>query len=267
MKHYTPIVFIVLLLFFLCGCKAGDVNIGPKLTVTAYGEKVMETKYPVKLDIACDYGAVEVYTWGRKEVKFEVTRKIRGTQSKSLLEEKLKDYDIKTSEDKGKVTFTSRYKGSIKSPADKGVDLKVYLPKKVDSVSFKVDTGSISFIDDMEGTVTGEVKMADVKINRLVGSIHLNGDLCSIRIENGKLTGKSDIKVNMGNIAVKAGYEEGNAFSFITGMGNIEFAAPSSSQINIEPAGTVKINEFPYISSITKVNLKTEMGEITIKKY
>jgi len=60
-----------------------------KKAVSLYSEKIVEAGGPLVLDIFCDSGNIEMYTWDKDGVKFEMTKRVRGTESEEILSQKL----------------------------------------------------------------------------------------------------------------------------------------------------------------------------------
>lgn len=266
-KTSLALVPYAVILMLLTGCGIASAAAGPKIEVTAYSEKSIKLEQPSSLDFACDSSNIEVYTWEKSEVKFEMTKRIRGAQARNKLEEKLKDLSVDIKQSGNRVIYKSSCRGKVKRPADKSVDLKVYVPKKVLSINLKADIGYIKFYDDVKCSLDADVNMVNIDMNRFEGSISLKADMCSLRIDNGKLKGLSSVKVNMGNISIKSDYEENGKYSLETGIGNIELLSPAGAHVNMEAIGPLEINEFESPPYPTKISIKTGMGKISVKKY
>lgn len=267
------VLLLVFLAFFilLSACQSGSTVIGPKREVSSYSEKALTVNTPAELDVTGDIGNIELFTWDKKEVKFEITRRLRGLQEKAVLENQLKDFSIKTEENENKIVFVFKYTGSIKSPFDKSVDLKIFAPKKVSLMRYTLDTGSIKLYDDTDCDLYAELDMVNVEINKFNGTINLKGNMCNLRIGDGVIKSNSSIKLGMGNIDIKARFEETKAgqqnFILDTDMGNIDLRLPADTLLGFENIGTVAVNEFFSDGIPSNVRVRSGMGKISIKKW
>jgi hypothetical protein len=179
----------------------------------------------------------------------------------------LENFKIATEKNGGRVVFNSEYKGSIKNPSDKSVDLKVYIPKKVDSIDIKLDTGTIKFFDDVRSEINLNVDSVNVDINKLIGRVIMVADMGDLRISGGKLESGSSIKTNFGNIRVKTELEETGEYYFGTNVGSIDLSLPEGTEFDVEAKGSIRSNEFEQCFSGAKIKLESKMGDINLTRY
>lgn len=266
--RYWAFIFVFLIqLLLISGCSVSTVEIGPKKEVNSYSEKTVEVKASPEVNMSCDSSNIEVYTWDKKDVKFEITKRVRGVQDKETLEKKLEDFKIDLSEKDNKVFFKSEYRGKDKNPVDRSVDIRVYLPKSIKLLNCKLDIGNIKFLDDISGVLNADINMANMEINRFDGIINVKGDVGNVKISNGRISGKSSIVKNIGSISIKAEFKENGEYFFKTETGNIDLWLPQNSKISFESVGSLEVNEFNEYLYPTKVKVSTSMGKIAIKKY
>lgn len=249
------------------GCSSLPVNLGPKVEVSSYSEKTFILEQPIELEVKNDFSKVEVYGWDKGEIKFEITKKIRGIKKKSELEGHLKEFNITTSQNADKFVFTSQYKGSIKGIADKSLDLKIFVPLKIRKMSFAVDAGSIKFYDDIKGELNIRMDMANIDIGRFIGKLDLQGNMGNFKLDSGRLEGDSLVKLKNGNIDVKAEYENIKSCRYETEVGNIDLRLPSSSKVFVETIGELETNEFSNKDYPAKINASSKLGRISVRKY
>lgn len=267
MKLFKRIIGIIILIMLFSGCSIKEVNISPKIEVISYKEEIIKNYKPETLDFICDYSDFEIYSWGKDDVKFEITKRLRGTREKDVLENEFKNFSVNISQVGGKLNFKSYYKGKINNPIDRSLDLKIYVPKKIQGISFKLDSGNINFLDDVDYNLRFDANMTDTSINRLNGAIDFKSKVGNIDIKNGRIKGNSNIKAGIGNINIKAEFEDEGKYNFLTDVGNIYLNLPQKAQVNFETIGTLEVNELQTYSNNTIIKLKTGMGKITIKKY
>ena len=267
MKLKIIILFMSACYLLLSGCTKEEVSFGPKTEVTAYSEEKLIVDNLIELSIESDYSNIEVYTWDRDETKFEITKRVRGIYKKEILNEKLKDFSIVITPANNKILYKSKYKGSIKSPADKSADIKVYMPKKVRLMSCKLGLGTLKIHDDIKGELRIDTDTANIEINRIVGKASIKGNMGNVRISSGRLESGSSIIEKLGSIYIKAELEEAGEYMVETGVGNIDLLLPAYSKASFESIGDVQINEFEALFSTSKMRLKSDMGKISIMKY
>lgn len=265
MKLRIAIISILFCCVFISGCNGENILLGPKREVTSYSERTFNLDKPLDLKMVSDSGNIEIYNWDKKKVKFEITKRVKGNQKD--LPELLDNFKITINQEGCNVVFTSEYNGKMKNPADRGVDLKVYIPKKIELISCELDLGTIKFLDDMKCNIDVDVKTANIDINRLVGAVNITGDMGNLRIQDGIIKGESTVNVNFGNIYIKGELEQGKKYDFKTGAGNIDLELPEDTQLDLECVGNLAVNEFSTGLYDTQLNLKSDMGRISIKKF
>lgn len=252
--------------FFLTGCSS-DFKILPKKEATAYNEKTYSVKNAVKISFDCDNANIEFYTWNKDDVKIESTRRTRGNSSEEILKEELAKFEISESQDNSTINFKSRYDGLIKEDTGKSIDLKVYLPIKVDSVHFDVKTGSVKFVDDIScNIIDGSIDIGNCEISHMKGCLVFSGDISNFKLKSGLLTGDSKVTINTGNIYANSYYTEGKNYSYENDIGTVEICAPAASKISFETIGMTEANDFSPTTYPTIVKVKNNMGKITIRK-
>lgn len=267
MKHGIIILAVLVQLAVFSGCAASGIVLGPKKEVNSYSEEVVNAEKPLILDILCDSSNIEVYTWEKDEVKFEMTKRVRGIEEEEILNEKLNNFSVDIDKNDNNIIFKSEYRGKDKNPIDKSINLKIYIPKGATTLNMKLDIGDIKFYDDIKGVLNADINMANIEINRFVGLVNIKGDVGNVKISNGKILSKSSIVKNIGTISVKAEFEEGGNYAFKTGTGNVDLILPEGSEVSFESVGELEVNEFSDYSCPTKAKVETSMGRIAITKY
>ncbi|NSW90522.1 MAG: hypothetical protein HPY74_07565 [Firmicutes bacterium] len=272
MKHYTRIFPLVVLGFFVfivisAGCSEVKKYVGPKYESISYDEKIFNVIYPLNIEIIGQTGNIEVYNWDEKAVKFEITKKIKDIKNDNL-NDKLKNFkiiaDCKEEKD---VLFEWKYEGPKKGVLDQSIDLKVYLPKKVESIKCRLDIGKIKIYDDLKCDIFADLNMVNIEINRFEGKLNLKGEMSNLKLSSGMLKSRTEVKINMGNINIKAEYEINGSYYFETKMGNVDLVLPLNSMVSFENTGYVQVNEFKAEGYPTKIKVKSDMGRICINKY
>lgn len=253
------------------GCNNVKKYIAPKVDYISYDEKIIAVKNPINVEIRGQTGNIEVYNWDETKVKFEITKKIRSVQDENI-SDRLKSIRINTNVEgenniPSNISFEWKYEGLKKDPLEKSVDLKLYLPKKVQSVKYKLDIGKIKIYDDVKYDIFADLNMANIEIGKFVGRLELKGEMSNLKISGGLIKNDSSVKLNMGNINIKAEYEINGSYEFETKMGNVDLALPLNSIVSFENEGYVQINEFEEEEYPTKIKVTSKMGKICINKY
>jgi len=267
MKKTYFIILIAAVALFFSACSRNTALLGPKREAVSHEEFVIDTgEYP-KIDITADSCSLHVYSWKEKKVKFEATKRVRGMQPEEDLQKALKNFSISIDHNEERVKFISDYKKPIKNPADIGLSLNVYLPAKTESIFISIDTGKIKFYDDVNCLLKAEIGMANLEINRFEGVIDCSMDMGDVRINSGELKAGSRIRTNMGNINVKAKVFIPGEYLFRTGLGNIDLEFDKGAALYVESVGNLRVNEFEDSSPDVKIQVRSDMGRINIKKY
>lgn len=221
-------IFFTFLFFALCflvvSCSS-EVGL-PVRRAAEYGEKTLEVKLPLQLKLDCANCDLEIYSWKRQEVKFEYTTSVTGKYTTESLAKKLKCFSIETQVRVREVDFVSGYTGSNK--AESKIELRVYIPKKTNSIELLCKKGNLKIFDDVEGELVIQSDIFDVDINRFDGKLNCNLKEGNVRLAAGKLTDGSTIETGRGNIRVKAEYEPAGTYSFIAREGLLDIFLPKS---------------------------------------
>jgi hypothetical protein len=270
MKSSILMLLILIQSILICGCESGNASLSPVpiREASAYTEKTFPAIYPFRLEITSDSCNIEVYTWDREQAKLEIITKVRGAQNIEELEKRLKEFKLDATQQDNTVAVSSEYRGHAENSERAIMEYRVFIPKKsLDTFDLRLDTGNIKFYDDIKCNLNVQVNKANIDINRFEGIITLSADTGNLCIAGGKIGKGSDIKVKMGNIQIKAQYEDGANYRFQTGMGNIELDIPEESRVCVESIGTIDVNEFLYEDYSTRITLLSDMGKIAARKF
>lgn len=261
------VIYLFACILLLSGCAETNKFTGPKLEVKQYSVETVTIEKPLDLSIISDSGNIEIYTWNKKEIKFEITKKIKGFQNKETLERNFYDFQLKIEKENDKVNFNVKYKGKINSPIDRSVDLKIFIPQKISNIDCKMDLGKIKILDEIKCNLKIEINMVDTEINMFQGKLIFKGDMGDLRINNGRILADSSVKINIGSIIIKGALASNGEYDFETGIGNLDLTFPKKSKIKVESIGTLDVNEFEKEDSETRVKVNTGMGKISLTKY
>lgn len=259
--------FAVIAVLFFCACSEKTVNQGPKKEVASYEEKTIGQGNFRNLEVILDCSNIEVYAWPKKEIKIETAKKLRGWEDKTVLDKKMEEFKLAVTEENEKITLKSRYMEQIKNASDRSLDIKLFVPRQIRYISYKIDAGTIKVFDDIKCDFNFETKAVNAEINRFDGKLTCKTGTGNLKISGGKLRRGSYISTNLGNISIKAGIEEAGSYSFQTNAGNMDFQFPDGLKATVECLGNVEMNEFAEGNYATKVALKSGMGKISVRKY
>ncbi len=251
----------------LSSCSNTNFYVGSSLEAKDYSEKLLSFSRPLELKIDCDSGNIEVYTWEKKEIKFEMTKNLRGEHGKTNFEDEFDNFSTVIGQEENIVFFRSEYDGSIKEFEDRILNLKLFIPQDTRTINCNLENGAIKFQDDLNCNLLLDLNSVRVEINRLNGKINLQGEKGNLTVGGGLLKGGSSMKLGLGNMDIKTALEEGGNYIFETNTGNINLKLPINSLFNLESIGTVYIDEFPSEVSKTNLSVKSGFGEISITKF
>ena len=270
----SKLFIVILMAFLLSGCGIAHAKTNSKIEVSSSAHHTIELKDTYNLDVSCDSGNIEVYTWKSDDIKFEITRRVSGTYKKEVLNKMLGDFEIDIKSDNNTVFLTSRYKGGQNSCIDTIVDFVIYMPKEIDSMNYMLGGGKIKLFDDTHGVLNADLNNTDIEINRFDGILNVTGNSGNVKISSGKMIGNSKVKKNSGNINIKSEFDEKGEYIFCTSRGYIDLI--TNSKVDFETVGELEINEFEDSMASSevkrndqmgKVRVESAMGKIVIKKY
>ncbi|HHX18133.1 MAG TPA: hypothetical protein GX727_04655 [Clostridium sp.] len=261
------ILILVMIFFILCGCSSSIIEVSPKKEVNCYSEKIFECTENNEISISCDFGNIEFFNWDKKTIKLEIKKKIIGISQNDNLDEKLDDFKIELIEEKDKVNLDIKYTGKNESMINKMVDLKIYLPKDIDILNLYLEKGRVKFHDDLKGILNADTDMADIEINKFIGTINIKGNQGNVSISDGKISKNSSIVKNIGSISIKSHFDEGGEYIINTGTGNIDLLVSKNSKVSFESVGAIEENDFKEYNYPTKVKVNSSIGKISIKEY
>lgn len=265
LKLLSMYLIISILSFGCSDIQATDVL--PMAEVSEYTEERVQLEGTPEVYISCENANIEIYTWDSREAKFEIKKRARGREEKETLREKLKDFDIAISKSDNKLFFKSAYKHKVKFPSERIIDLVLYLPKRISLLEYDIQRGSFKIYDDVNCTLRAEFSNGNLDVNRFSGCLNIRGDAGNVTISGGKLNGISSISLGEGNISIKAQFDNSGAYSFVTGIGNVELSLPKNSKLSVLCSGRVTMNEFQSTIYPAVIMVKNKMGRISVVGY
>lgn len=267
MRFLKPILWITIQGILLSACTGNHGDEGFKQTITACSEQVKKVEQPLQLELRGDSCNIVSSSWDRNEIKLEVTRSVRGTQDKITLDKQLEEFVISLEDDGDKTILTAAYGGTIQNPADRQMDIRLFLPKKVDSIHLDMKNSTIKFQDDIACRLDASFQASNLELNLFKGILAAHADTGNFRVGAGDLHSGSVISTGLGNIAVKAALDKEGSYLFETGHGNVDLRFPYATDFSIDYDGFLETCEFPVLTGLTKVKAVSRFGRIDIRKY
>lgn len=268
MKGFFRLVLsIAIVIVSVTGCSSEKLSTGPKKEVVAYEEKLITHGSNGELEIICDYCNVVIYSWNKPDIKLEATKRLRGNFEKEILEEKIQHLKIDISKKNENAVLRAEYKGRNENAADRELELKLHVPKKIKKINFMVDNGTIKVMDDMKCDFNFKTKAVKVEINRFAGKLTYRSSEGSIDLRGGKLKKGSFLFSDRGNISIKSELEQEDTYTVETLMGNIDVQLPYNLDVSAECIGNTEVNEFAGKASATKMKIQSGIGRISVTKY
>lgn len=254
---------LTVLAFIMTSCSS---TVLPRLEVSSYMEKTIETDTPFKIDIDCENGNTEVYSWNRKEARLEFTEIVRGNELKSELLKRLDDFNIAIDSKEGTLTLKSGFRGGSRKSGGL-LNLKLYIPKKTSSFSIVQKSGSLTFLDDFNGDIDVNAENLDLNINRMEGKLKCLLEKGNLRVSSGELESDSNAMTSKGNIRIKATFESSGAYSFKTGFGILELCLPVSTNAVFDTYGLLETVDFTAGENPSRFRLESRVGKISVLKF
>jgi hypothetical protein len=261
--------FIITSLIVFCICLTScSVNTAyaPRQEVSSYEEQVIDADLPLQLELECDYGEIEVYRWDRKQVKFETTRRIRGTEPKEKLTDKLGRIQIKTDKKEKIISYMGKSGLREADYPDFCLILRIYIPKRTEGINIKLSEGSVLFLDDMKCNISVAAGHADLEIKCMEGRINYLADEGRARIMAGELDTDSVISTGKGNIDVRAAFKEGGNYVLETGSGMVRLEVSKDLNADFNYSGAEQEESAVGEGGIlpARFKLKSGIGKIDV---
>ncbi|QNU65695.1 hypothetical protein EHE19_012290 [Ruminiclostridium herbifermentans] len=262
------ILFILLFsLIIVSGCNEEKSAI-PKHGASMYDDLSINLKKSTKtIDLFIDSGNLQIYCWDKKVIKLEAKHTIRDNKTNEELEEMLKKYTITSEEKDNTLFFKVEYDGKIKNPQDIYTDIKLTVPKQINTLNISHQYGSIIVRDRFEGDITADLDYVNSEIKAFKGQLIYECDNGNLRVNSGKLSNQSYVDINSGNIYIKAQCQEKSKYFFKTKTGNIDLHFPIDSGIKLNSTGTVNNNQFAENGGDIEIEAISKMGKISLNGY
>ena len=264
MKRFLQIMGLIILCIALTACRSVDSSTEPRQEVSSYEERIIDANLPVQLKLDCDYGEFEVYNWDRKQVKFEITRRIRGSKKKELLEKQLDKQKIEIQKEEKLISLKGKAGVESADYPDCCVVVRIYVPRRVVEIDCYLVEGQMRFLDDMKCNLKISAKKADVEVNSLEGNIKYIADEGWVRISAGELGKDSGIWTGKGNIFVAAACIEGGEYTMDTGNGMIRLEIPKDMEAVFEYLGADENINSQEITNPARFKLRSGIGKIEV---
>jgi len=234
--------------------------------VTSYVGKSIPVKTPLRMEMDCENGSIDVFKWTNKEVRLEITESLNGMDTEESMKERLKDFDISADESDGMLKVKTQYHGGGRNITGE-MNMKIYIPKKVKELKIKQKYGELRFLDDLNCNLDINGESIDIVLNSFEGCLKSKMKLGSLRISEGKLLNGSDVLIGKGNIRIKSDLEAGGEYSFATDSGIIELLLPESLKVLFETVNPIEAYDCDPGENPAKVRFVCKQGKIIANKY
>lgn len=266
MKHFLLVVITIFAVLF-SGCGAEKINF-PVHQAFQYKNESLNLEKNIKtLDIQLDSGSLEIYTWNKKDIKYEAKHIVRDNLPDEELEKLLTNYSIETKTEQNVLYIKINYSKKIKNPQDNLTELKLTIPRSIKSIIIKQGMGEVKIEDSFEGNVVADLDVVNAEFGDVKGRISIDCNKGNIRVNSGKLYNESNIDINNGNIFVKAECEKKSNYIYKVQNGNIDLKFPVSSNIFFNGYGVIEKNQFAGIDGDIYIVASTKMGKISVVGY
>ncbi len=259
--------FIFVLLILLTGCGKQPETLQKNSSSEDINSSIELTKDVKALNIKLDSGNINIFCWDKPDIKCEIKHTIRDYQTDDQLAKLLKKFSAETKIESSICSIDVKYKGKVRDSQDIYSEVKLTIPKRVKELTIYQDAGSLTVEDKYQGGINAELDKVNAEIRSLYGLLKLKCEEGNIRLNSGKLSNDSQVKVGSGNIHIKSACQNNSSYSFQTKAGNIDLAFPKESPINLDVFGTVTNNQFTGMDGSITVNASTNIGKISVNGY
>ncbi len=267
MKRLTIYILFLLTAILFTGC--GRQAVTPhKQSSYQYKNSTIELNKKVKsLDISVDSGELRIFCWDKPEISCEIKHTVRDKKTDEQLQKLLNKFSVKSTVEDNTCHISVDYDGNIKNSNDIFSEIKLTIPRRINSIELVQEQGSFVVEDKFEGSIKAKLEAASAEIKVLYGSMSVHCENGNVRLNSGRLTGASDVKIEKGNIYVKAECQSKSVYSFETVTGNIDLTFPVTSAISLDAVGTISHNQFTGSEGDIKVKSSTKFGKLSINGY
>ncbi|NUO79591.1 DUF4097 family beta strand repeat protein [candidate division KSB1 bacterium] len=218
-------------------------------------EKFFDVKPGGWLDLRADFGAVEVQSWPKDEMKIEVTKWVEGRHRRSA-KELFEDYEISYSQTARGVSIIAEMRGMSswrRSNDGLQVEFRITVPQRY-NLDLNTSGGSIG-VDDLIGEARVKTSGGSLTLGRIEGPVNAKtsgggielrrckGDLLAHTsgggIDVGDVDGEVDVETSGGSISVNGAsgnlraHTSGGGLSLSNLRGNVD-ASTSGGSIEAE---------------------------------
>lgn len=267
MKRLTKYILFLIITILFTGCGQQAVTLH-KQDSYQYKNSTIELNKKVKsLNISVDSGKLQIFCWDKPEISCEIKHTVRDKKTDEQLQKLLNKFSVKSTVKDNTFYISVDYGGKIKNSNDILSEIKLTIPRRINSIELVQQQGSFVVEDKFEGSIKAELEAASAEIKALYGSMSVRCENGNVRLNSGRLTGASEVKIENGNIYIKAECEDKSVYSFETGTGNIELTFPVTAAISLDTEGTISHNQFTGSEGDIKVRANTKFGKMSINGY
>jgi len=256
---------IVFLILILCSCKDKDYTANKTEVRADITESYSLDSIP-ELYLSLANANIEIFTWNKDLIKFEVSKRLIGTSDREELSNELGKYNIKINNEDLKIKITESYKGNTDNIIEKYADIKIYTKNKMNVIKLKIKKGNVKFYDEMNSSLSTDFDKVDLEMNRFYGTVNVKSNLGNVSIKNSFLSGDTNIVLNNGNIYIKSEFDMRGIHKLKTKTGNIDLIIPDAKNLAVNCKGNVETNEFEDLSINPIVHAESKIGIIRVKK-
>jgi len=255
-RKFIFIMFIVILLILLIDTSdssnkaeslySGSVQLN---NVSRYSEKAIDPAGTDTLEIMCDNSQVSVYRWRNNIIKYESTGIIISGLDKETLKRKADDFVTDITVENKKIVLKDVFRGKTGEYNDCYTKLNIFIPQNIRNIRADIKSGSIAFLDDLNGNLHVSGGELDVTIKKIKGIFRCNIIEGDIVINTGYINGYMDIASKTGNISINSDFKPEGIYKINSGHGIIDLKVPE--ELNVQDV----------------FNLTSSTGMIRITRY
>jgi len=264
-RFFTLLLIGISILISGCG---GQAETAHRQDSIKYDNSTLELTKKIKtLNISVDSGKLQIFCWDNPNISSEIKYTARAHKSQEQLQKLLGRFTLEAGIKDSTCNIYVKYNGKIKNSEDVYSDIKLTIPRWIKDIKLEQSRGSFILEDKYEGNIQARLDSVNTEIRALYGALSLECGKGNVRLDSGRLSDGSAVRLQSGNIYIKNECGSKAGYSFETGTGNINLNFPAAGSICLNAVGTIANNQFTGLEGDIMVNAEAKIGKISVNGY
>jgi|GEM_PF-3596900 len=264
---YSTIIFSIMFSILISGCGQQSETTHKQSSYRFENSQIKLSREVRTLNVSIDSGTLQIYCWDKPDIGIKTKHIVRDNKSLEQLQKFLEKFKVEVKIKEGICYITVNYNGKIKNSNDVLTEIELSIPRRINSLEILQDKGNFIIQDLFEGNINATLDTVNTEIKSLSGGLILHCTKGNVYLNSGKLAGGSEVKVDSGNLRVKAECQKKCDYTFETKTGNIELTFPRETELTLDIYGTISHNQFAGSEGDINVKASSKLGKISINCY